>query len=271
MQHCCQLTPPVGQVREKFVGLPPSFAICQLRCSIAPCVGSKVCRDITLAVMSCGRRYTLCDVVCGEDILIPHQLMLHSIAHYQPDSHLLSELVQTKSSQDGVTAPAGVSSKVDVIVDLVASILLLCEVEGLYLECSHIELVSPQLSETTVWCLSCVVGPYLMINEESYNQVSQALGTIPSSSPPLPPSRSLSLDHSLSPSSTMCPLFPQISLSLLSVFGQDSQSASWMVSFLLDKVRSFTAHLLPLFILPSLPPPRCSRTSITGRGRSRWC
>ena len=143
-------------------------------------------------------RYTLCDIVQGEDVFIPDRLMQHSIlnqAHYQSDSNssmTLSELVCVKSSR-GMTDDA--RSKVDPIVDLVATLLLLCEVEGLYLEHGHLELLSPQLSETLVWCLSCVSEPYLMISEESYGQVtSLSPPSLPPSLPPyLPPSLSLLL------------------------------------------------------------------------------
>ncbi|CAI8005528.1 Exportin-4 [Geodia barretti] len=77
------------------------------------------------------------------------------------------------------------------------SLCRLCMVEKTFISGGLIDILSPQLSSTLVWCLSHVTHPYVHLTEDSYDQVS---------------------------------------LPLLSVFGKDAPSSQWLCVFLLDKV-----------------------------------
>ena len=59
------------------------------------------------------------------------------------------------------------------------------------------DLLSPQLCETTVWCLSRITEPYIMFSDENYGQVS---------------------------------------LPLVAAFGKDSDSGRWLAAFMVEKV-----------------------------------
>ena len=59
----------------------------------------------------------------------------------------------------------------DPIVALFLSVCRLCMVEKLFINQGLIDVVSPQLSSTLVWCLGHVTKPYLHLSEDSYDQV----------------------------------------------------------------------------------------------------
>ena len=115
--------------------------------------------------------YTLCDIVRGEDVLIPVHLMRHSIAcqqHVRTTDPDIRSLIQQEGGGEMVNLS---STHMDPIVTLILSIFRLCVLEKLFISHGLLDVLSPQVCETTAWCLSCVVEPYLMLSEESYDQV----------------------------------------------------------------------------------------------------
>ena len=65
------------------------------------------------------------------------------------------------------------SSHLDPIISLFLSLCRLCMVEKMFVGRGLMEVVSPQLGSTVVWCLSQVVHPYIHFSEDSYNQVRE--------------------------------------------------------------------------------------------------
>ena len=63
------------------------------------------------------------------------------------------------------------SSNLDPIVSLFLSLCRLCMVEKTFISGGLIDILSPQLSSTLVWCLSHVTHPYVHLTEDSYDQV----------------------------------------------------------------------------------------------------
>ena len=115
--------------------------------------------------------YTLCDIVRGEDVLIPTRLMQHSIAR-QPRVQMADLDIRTLVLQEGGGEMVSLSSlHLDPIVTLILAICRLCVLEKLYISHGLLDVLSPQVCESTVWCLSRVAEPYLMLSEESYEQV----------------------------------------------------------------------------------------------------
>lgn len=115
--------------------------------------------------------YTLCDIVQGEDVRIPAQLMRHSILH-QGEAQLDFNISALLWQQDGVAeCPPFSELKLDPIVALVVGICRLCVLERLFITNGLQDLLSPQVCKTTSWCLSRITEPYLMLSEENYEQV----------------------------------------------------------------------------------------------------
>ncbi|KAL5457574.1 hypothetical protein EMCRGX_G034846 [Ephydatia muelleri] len=129
--------------------------------------------------------YTLCDIVEGEDVLIPTQLMRHSILH-QGEVRLDFDVRALLWQQGSVDSPPFSELKLDPIVALVLGVCRLCVLEKLYVSNGLQDLLSPQVCKTTSWCLSRITQPYLMLSEESYEQISlpllAAFGTCSSTS-----------------------------------------------------------------------------------------
>ena len=118
--------------------------------------------------------YTLCDIVRGEDVLIPVHLMRHSIAR-QPHVQVTDLDVRSLILQEGGGDVVDLSSAhMDPVVMLILSIFRLCVLEKRFISRGLLDVLSPQVCETTAWCLSCVAEPYLMLCEESYDQVIKA-------------------------------------------------------------------------------------------------
>ena len=140
--------------------------------------------------------YTLCDIVKGEDVLVPTDLMQFSILRFQHTQQATNTGISISSGGtngsdslggDGNIAMLSLQSmerggvvgdnesvdlsKLDPVVSLVLSMCRLCVMEKLFISHGMIEILSPQLCDTTVWCLSRIVEPYLMLSEESYEQV----------------------------------------------------------------------------------------------------
>lgn len=124
--------------------------------------------------------YTLCDIVEGEDVLIPYELMQHSIAKLKAQGgsclelspgFSINELISLDMERVEQTGLAGL----DPVVRLVVAICRLCEVEKLFVAAGFLEVLSPQLCDTSVWCLSRITEPYLLFDDQSYSQVWMVL------------------------------------------------------------------------------------------------
>ncbi len=115
--------------------------------------------------------FTLCDIVEGEDVLIPAQLMRHSIGNQGNVRGTELPLGGLIWREDGGEQVDLSTAQLDPIVALVLSVCRLCVLEKLFINHGLLDVLSPQVCETNVWCLSRIVEPYLMISEESYEQV----------------------------------------------------------------------------------------------------
>lgn len=139
--------------------------------------------------------YTLCDIVRGESVLIPSKIMRHSI-----DCHLHEKQMKQEQRTEGEVAAmvtmmervnfdrnvaalvleSGVAgdaqkpelSELDPIVALVLSVCRLCLLEKKFISEGLIDLLSPQLCESIVWCLQRIAEPYVMFSDENYQQVN---------------------------------------------------------------------------------------------------
>ena len=119
--------------------------------------------------------YTLCDVAEGESVLIPTEIMEHSISlsNSQPGPELqqgfnIGSLVAmvTEGGGQGVEL-----SGYDPVVGLVVAVCRLCAVERAYISQHLMEALSPQLCESCVWCLARISEPYLLFSDQNYRQV----------------------------------------------------------------------------------------------------
>lgn len=135
--------------------------------------------------------HTLCDIAHGEVVQIPRELMQYSISCHessqqqqQGSAHMDSRkpdlerniaalVLEGGDSQEGGGAGGGVDLlSLDPVVALVMSVCRLCLLEKQFISCGLMDLLSPQLCETGVWCLSRITEPYVMFSDESYQQVS---------------------------------------------------------------------------------------------------
>ena len=126
--------------------------------------------------------YTLCQVEKGSVVeYIPSEVMQYSIS-----KHKATKAVESGSSSlvpdvggnlaaaflqgEGGSAAVDVTS-MDPIVALILSVCRLCNLERAFISNGLIDVLSPQLCETVVWCLAQVVTPYLMLDENCYQEV----------------------------------------------------------------------------------------------------
>lgn len=114
--------------------------------------------------------FTLCDIVEGEDILIPAPLMKYSVQEQEKFRTPLQD-VASLIWREGVDQVDLKAAPIDPIAALFLSICRLCMVEKVFIDQGLFDVVSPQLSSTVMWCLSQVTHPYLHLHEDSYNQV----------------------------------------------------------------------------------------------------
>ncbi|XP_066276643.1 exportin-4-like [Branchiostoma lanceolatum] len=144
--------------------------------------------------------HLLADQSEGEALLIPTELMDHSISQAQMG---VSEVGATQSEMvcslhiDRMSQPT--SDKCDDIVRLVCKVFMLSELERYAVQAQLDPLLSPELSRDIVWFFQRWAGPYLLMQEKHY---------------------------------------PQVSLPLTCAFGQGSDSASLAVQTLVSKVVS---------------------------------
>ena len=133
--------------------------------------------------------YTLCQVERGRVVeYIPSEIMQYSIA-----KHKAMKAVENGSSSslvpgagtgrneaaaflqgEGGSAVVDVSS-MDPVVALVLSVCRVCNLEKAFISNGLIDVLSPQLCETVAWCLAQLVTPYLMLDENCYQEVCYVL------------------------------------------------------------------------------------------------
>ena len=99
----------------------------------------------------------------------------------------------------GAHSPPANSSRADPVVQMISSIFRLVDIERLCLSSNLASLLSPQVGGTLVWFLRHWARSYLLPDERDYEQLS---------------------------------------LTLSSVFGADTDGGKWTVGFLLKKSRS---------------------------------
>lgn len=114
--------------------------------------------------------FTLCDIVESEDVLIPSPLMRYSIRQQNEVQSSPADVCSLVWREEAEQVDLS-SAKLDPIVALFLSVCRLCMVEKLFAGEGLLDVVSPQLSTTVVWCLGRVAHPYLALSEDSYDQV----------------------------------------------------------------------------------------------------
>ena len=124
--------------------------------------------------------YTLCQVEKGRAVeYIPLEIMQYSIT-----KHKAAKLVENGSSSlalgMGNEAAAFLQgeggsvvdvSSMDPVVALILSVCRLCNLEKAFISNGLIDVLSPQLCDTVIWCLAQLVDPYLMLDENCYQEV----------------------------------------------------------------------------------------------------
>ena len=132
-----------------------------------------------------------CYAICNATSEVPSAIMQYSISLQADCLPRMAELDISKLILQGGEERVNLSAaKVDPIVALVVLMCRLCVMEELFISGGLLEVLSPQLCETTLWCLSKVVEPYLLMEEDSvHDQVSCVLNWIKCCL--LPPSLSL--------------------------------------------------------------------------------
>lgn len=133
--------------------------------------------------------YTLCDINKNEAMYIPSEIMQYSIAKHGVvqavgdghSSNSVSVLVGGNQAAaflqgeggegEGRVTAVDLLSTMDPVVALILSICRLCNLEKAFISNGLIDVLSPQLCDTVVWCLAQLTGPYLMMDEQCYEQV----------------------------------------------------------------------------------------------------
>ena len=127
-----------------------------------------------LTLISC---FTLCNA--SDDI--PLKIMAHSISLQK---FCLSEManldIRRLVLQDGGEKIDLRTLKLDSVVVLVVLVCRLCVMEKMFVESGLLEVLSPQLCETVLWCLSEIVQPYIMLDEDDsiHEQVRSHCGSV---------------------------------------------------------------------------------------------
>ena len=125
-----------------------------------------------------------CHTVCSARGEVPTTIMQYSISLQTDCLPRMAELDISKLIlQVGRERVNLTAAKVDPIVALVVLMCRLCFMEELFISSGLLEVFSPQVCETTMWCLSKVVEAYLLLEEEdsvheqvSYGLLDQCLG-----------------------------------------------------------------------------------------------
>ncbi|KAG8318071.1 Exportin-4 [Homalodisca vitripennis] len=136
----------------------------------------------------------------GETALIPSEIMHYSI--HQSNSNKVdinTTLALLASPSRNLADIPGADQAADHVVRLVAAVLRFCEVESKVVEAKVFHLLSPQVSSTTLWFLRQWALSYLLPTETYYSEIS---------------------------------------MPLVSAFGQHTDGAMWTMNYLLNKIES---------------------------------
>lgn len=127
-----------------------------------------------LTLISC---FTLCNAT--DDI--PLKIMAHSISLQKGCLPEMANLdIRRLVFQDGGETVDLRTLKLDPVVALVVLVCRLCVMENMFVESRLLEVLSPQLCETVLWCLSEIVQPYIMLDEDDsiHEQVRSHCGSV---------------------------------------------------------------------------------------------
>ncbi|XP_054273696.1 exportin-4-like [Macrosteles quadrilineatus] len=143
-------------------------------------------------------------VICmeseGETALIPSEIMHYSIQQSTNNSvNIDTTLALLGSPSQSISEIPGAEQSADHVVRLVAAVLRYCEVEMKVVEAKLAHLLSPQVSSTVLWFLRQWALSYLLPTETYYSEIS---------------------------------------LPLVTAFGQGTNGAMWTTNYLLKKVES---------------------------------
>lgn len=134
----------------------------------------------------------------GETAVIPQEILQHSIAQ-APTVSVETTLKVIASPGNRATDIAGMEETCDHVARLIAAVLRLCEVERRASDAGLAHLLSPEMGSTIVWWLRRFALTYMLPNENLYIELSPSFSA---------------------------------------AFGRDSEGASWIIGFLLNKVES---------------------------------
>ena len=112
--------------------------------------------------------HVLCNVVDGEEVVIPEAVLEYS--------SLQGAFTKEIDIQDLILhcVPGTVSSSgADVLVQVIAVGAQWCVIESEMIKQGLFEYLSPQLSESATWFLSTIANPYLMKRKEAYKKVKE--------------------------------------------------------------------------------------------------
>ena len=128
--------------------------------------------------------YTLCEVDKGNVVYIPSEIMQYSISKQKAGGQAVGDGANSHSTAllDGGRNVAAAFlegegggdvdlSLLDPVVALVLSVCRLGNLEKAFVSSGLIDVLSPQLCETVVWCLAQLADPYLMFDEKCYQEV----------------------------------------------------------------------------------------------------
>lgn len=109
----------------------------------------------------------------GEDVLVPSTLMTYSIQRHKELGGGQSTVrdIATLLWRDGVDQVDLNAANLDPIVALFLCVCRVCMMEKMCINGGLIDVLSPQVSSSVVWCLSQIVHPYIHLAEDSYEQV----------------------------------------------------------------------------------------------------
>ena len=126
--------------------------------------------------------YTLCQMERGKVVdYIPSEIMQYTIAKHKAMKAVengSSLLVPGAGRNEAAAFLQGEGgggvvdiTSMDPVVALVLSVCRLCNLEKAFVSNGLIDIMSPQLCDTVVWCLGQLVTPYLMLDESCYQEV----------------------------------------------------------------------------------------------------
>ena len=118
---------------------------------------------------------------------VPVELMRHSISCHEEAERIQQQQQQQQEPttnrldleqnvaalflDDGVWGGGAGLSALDPVVSLVLGVCRMGSLEKQFVTRGLFDLLSPQLCETIVWCLSRIVEPYIMFSDLNYQQV----------------------------------------------------------------------------------------------------